>query len=96
MGVFLFIIEGLIIGTAAYFVIWLLTSPIKDVPGPLLAKFTNMWRLFNVWQGSAELTQLRLHRQCGPAVRLGPNCVSLSDPELIKTVYSTKSKWTKV
>ena len=72
------------------------TSPIKNIPGPVLAKFTNLWRLFNVWGGKAEATQLDLHRQYGSAVRLGPNCVSVSDPDLIKTIYSTKEKWTKV
>ncbi|CAG8980606.1 hypothetical protein HYALB_00013761, partial [Hymenoscyphus albidus] len=36
-----------------------------------------------------------LHGKHGPAVRIGPNVVSLSDPHLIKTVYSTRGNFLK-
>lgn len=70
-------------------------SPLKDIPGPFLAKITNLWRLFDVWGGRPELTQRMLHRKYGSAVRLGPNVVSLSDPRLIKTIYSTRGEYLK-
>ena len=71
------------------------TPRINHIPGPFLAKFTNLWRLINVWKGRADVTQLRLHKKYGPAVRLGPNMISLDDPTLIPIVYSSKDKWIK-
>lgn len=96
MGTTLLVLEAAAAVIIANVIITVLTSPINNIPGPILAKFTNLWRFFNVWRGKAEVTQLKLHRRYGPAVRLGPNCVSLSDPDLIKTIYSTKEKWVKV
>ena len=97
MGFVFNAVEALTTAAVAYFFInGLLQPSLNDIPGPFLAKFTNLWRLFNVWAGRAELTQLKLHHKFGSAVRLGPDCVSLSDPDLIKTIYSTKQKWAKV
>ena len=71
-------------------------SPLKSVPGPLVAKFTNLWRFFDVWGGRSELTLRMLHQKHGSAVRIGPNVVSLSDPRLIKTIYPTRGDYLKV
>lgn len=73
-----------------------LRSPLKDVPGPFLAKFTNVWRLINHYKATQISTQQRLHKELGPAVRIGPNTVSLSDPTLLRTVYSTRGEYIKV
>ncbi|KAK2602592.1 hypothetical protein N8I77_009110 [Diaporthe amygdali] len=72
-----------------------LRSPLKDIPGPLLAKFTNVWRLIDHYNATQISTQRRLHEKLGPAVRIGPNVVSLSDPKLLKTVYSTRGDYLK-
>lgn len=71
-------------------------SPLKDIPGPVLAKFTNVWRLIDHYNATQISTQRRLHEELGPAVRIGPNTVSLSDPTLLKTVYSTRGEYIKV
>lgn len=71
-------------------------SPLKPIPGPFVAKFTNLWRFFDVWGGRPELTLRKLHQRYGSAVRIGPNIVSLSDPRLIKTIYSTRGEYLKV
>ena len=77
--------------------LWLYArSPLKHVPGPFLAKFTNIWRLTNVLAGQSQRTQLRLHERYGSAVRLGPNLVSLNDPSLIKVVYDVRGNFAKV
>jgi hypothetical protein len=72
------------------------SSPIKNVPGPFLAKFTNLWRLLDTWGGRTELTHQLLHEKYGKAVRIGPDLVSLSDPELIRKVYDTRGTFVKV
>lgn len=73
-----------------------LRAPLKDIPGPFLAKFTNTWRLVDHYKATQISTQRRLHEELGPAVRIGPNIVSLSDPTLLKTVYSTRGEYHKV
>ncbi|KAL1867101.1 hypothetical protein Daus18300_006500 [Diaporthe australafricana] len=70
-------------------------SPLRDIPGPFLAKFTNVWRLIDHYRATQIPTQRRLHAELGTAVRIGPNVVSLSDPSLLKTVYSTRGDFLK-
>ena len=71
-------------------------SPLKAFPGPFPTHFTNLWRLLDVYRGRCDITHINLHRKHGRAVRMGPDIVSLSDPNLIKTVFSTKKPWKKV
>ncbi|KKA18016.1 Uncharacterized protein T310_8041 [Rasamsonia emersonii CBS 393.64] len=76
--------------------IWeFLFSPLKAFPGPLLAKFTDLWRVVAVLRGQFDSTNVRLHLKYGSAVRVGPNCISLGDPRAIRTVYATKDPWIK-
>jgi hypothetical protein len=70
-------------------------SPLKSFPGPAPTSFTNIWRLQDVFRGRCDITQTALHRKYGSAVRMGPNLLSLSDPNLISQVYNTKSPWLK-
>jgi len=72
-----------------------LSSPLKSFDGPFLAKFTNLWRLFDVKARRCDITQNKLHQKYGTAVRMGPNMISLSDPDLIKVVYTHKPRWKK-
>lgn len=71
------------------------TSSLKKVPGPFLARFSNLWRFLDAYGGRSELTQRTLHEKYGSAVRLGPNIVSLSDPALLRTIYNTRGDFLK-
>jgi len=68
---------------------------LKDIPGPRIAAYTKLWRLYDVYRGHAHTTAIALHKQYGPVVRIGPNHVSLSDPALIPIIYGTKEDYTK-
>ncbi|KAJ5919177.1 hypothetical protein N7466_010120 [Penicillium verhagenii] len=70
-------------------------SPIKSFPGPTAAGFTNIWRLQDVFKGRCDITHNELHRKYGSAVRMGPNCLSLSDPVVMNQVYNVKNPWRK-
>lgn len=70
-------------------------SPLKSFPGPPSASFTNIWRFQDVFRGRCDITHLNLHRKFGPAVRMGPNVLSLSDPTMIKVVYTARNPWLK-
>ncbi|KIX02572.1 uncharacterized protein Z518_08513 [Rhinocladiella mackenziei CBS 650.93] len=70
-------------------------SPLRKFDGPFAAKFTDFWRLIDTYRGRCDITQTKLHRKYGPAVRIGPNIISLSDPGMIKTVFNVKAPWKK-
>lgn len=76
------------------------TTPLKDVPGPFLARFTRLWFFRSIWNGHAHLDNIALHRKYAkdgqffaPVVRLGPNMYSISRPD--RTVYGIGSKMPK-
>ncbi|TGO46446.1 hypothetical protein BCON_0325g00140 [Botryotinia convoluta] len=79
----------------SYLAWYYFTSPLKSIPGPFLAKFTNFWRLIDTYNGRAEPTHKFLHEKYGQAVRIGPNLVSLNDPNLVRTIYSLKGDFLK-
>ena len=73
-------------------------TPLRDVPGPWLARYTSLWKLWEVHGGTFEKTNVELHRKYGPVVRLGPNEYSIDDPDAAKIIYGhgrpfMKSAW---
>ncbi|KPI44357.1 Pisatin demethylase [Cyphellophora attinorum] len=58
-----------------------------SIPGPLLARFTNLHRLFSVFCSSPHDDQVRLHDRHGPFVRLGPNMVSVRGAPYASQIY---------
>lgn len=65
------------------------------VPGPTLAAFTDLWRLFTVWSRDSHSTYLKLHKKHGDFVRIGPNCISISKPDLIPVIYGIGKGYVK-
>ncbi|OJD11953.1 hypothetical protein AJ78_07386 [Emergomyces pasteurianus Ep9510] len=64
-------------------------------PGPFWAKSTDIWRLIDVYGRHPEITHLKLHRQYGDVVRLGPNTLSFADPKAVKAIYGLNKGYTK-
>src|ERR1700744_1165050 len=69
---------------------------LNKYPGPALARFTDWWRFFDVLGRRPDITHLKLHRQYGDVVRLGPNMLSFSNPKALKTIYGLNKGFTKV
>lgn len=67
----------------------------RNVPGPFLAQFTNLWRFFLVRGRSSHETYLRLHKKYGDLVRIGPKCISISKPDMIPTIYGIGKGYVK-
>lgn len=42
-----------------------LTSPLRSIPGPFLARFTKLWYLWRVYNGHFEQENIALHRKYG-------------------------------
>lgn len=69
---------------------------LAHIPGPVLARFTNIPRLSWVLSYRAHDIHTTLHRQYGPLVRFGPNMVSVADPAEVNTIYGFGKPWIKV
>ncbi|KAK5170590.1 uncharacterized protein LTR77_005179 [Saxophila tyrrhenica] len=70
-----------------------IASPLREYPGPFLAKFTDWWRVANTVD--SHNIALRLHEKYGPVVRMGPNVLSISDATYAKIIYSTRGNYLK-
>lgn len=88
--------------SAAFVVLYILyvllapfLSPLRRVPGPFYARFTNLFYLNRVRNGGFQHENVALHRKFGPLVRLGPKLVSIDDPSALKTIYGIGSKFPK-
>lgn len=92
---FLWALLSLLIGIAAWCLYSAVTSPLRTVPGPAWARFTNMWYVQRLLWGHFGRENLSLHLKYGNVVRLGPNLFSVRDPASIKQVYGIGTKFAK-
>lgn len=70
---------------------------LHSIPGPLCASLTDIWRLVSVARGHHQDTIIELHRRYGSKlIRIGPNTVSVVDPEAVKVIYGLNNGFTKV
>jgi hypothetical protein len=69
---------------------------LNKYPGPLLAGLSDWWRFFVVYGRRPDITHIKLHRQYGDIVRLGPNDLSFADPKAIKQIYALNKGFVKV
>ncbi|KAL1845042.1 hypothetical protein VTK73DRAFT_1294 [Phialemonium thermophilum] len=87
----------LVFGTAV--LAWLLRNRyhngLNKYPGPFLASLTDWWRFVDVYRRRPDITHQKLHAKYGSVVRLGPNCLSFSDPRAMKTIYGLNKGFIK-
>lgn len=76
---------------------------LSHIPGPQLAKYTNLWGAWTALQlsraksGAAVASFSRdLQRNYGSVVRTGPKTVTILDPQAIPLVYGVRAKLDKV
>ncbi|KAF9231318.1 cytochrome P450 [Melanogaster broomeanus] len=60
----------------------------RRIPGPLLAKFSDLWIGWTASQGHRSDIVHELHKKYGTFVRLAPNHVSIADPDALQIVYA--------
>ena len=91
---------GLALGAGGFFVLYFIIDfirdPLRDIPGPLLARFTRWWYFIEIYKGSFELTNVELHKKYGPIVRIAPHEYSIDDVEAAKTIYGHGNAFVKV
>lgn len=65
-------------------------------PGPFLAKFTDWWKVYHLHKRDYPETLRRWHEKHGPIIRIGPNHLSIGDPNEVVKVYRTSPVLNKV
>ncbi|KAE8150726.1 cytochrome P450 [Aspergillus avenaceus] len=86
-----------IVAFTIYLVIHSHTAGLDHIPGPFLARYTNLhaW-LYAQWYWGTNVCYLRrLHGEYGDVVRVGPRRVSVSNPDAIQTIYGMKASLNK-
>ena len=90
LAILLSIILVLCYGSAAF------RKDLRALPGPLLARFSGLYRLSLVCRGDAPQNYRNVHEKYGVIVRVGANHVSVSDPSMIPVIYGIGTKFHKV
>jgi cytochrome P450 len=70
------------------------SHPLHHIPGPVLARSTQLYQLYQLYLGRPRVNQQQLHDHYGPVVRIGPNEVSICDAPMLQPVFGGKP-WQK-
>ena len=62
-------------------------TALKHIPGPFVAKFSNLWLLLQARQGKRYESVNEAHAKYGKLVRLQPDHISIADDSAIPIVY---------
>lgn len=63
-------------------------SPLRNVPGPFLAKYTDLWHLWRVWRGQFEQDDVALHKKYGASMSSETSqtkAITKSNPSSLRT-----------
>jgi len=52
-------------------------APIKDIPGPFLASFSNLWLVLQILKGHTEAETIELHKKHGEKTQTPMQCKKL-------------------
>ncbi|KAL6796946.1 sterigmatocystin biosynthesis P450 monooxygenase [Trichoderma sp. SZMC 28012] len=74
---------------------FVLTSPLRALPGPRVSLWTNLVLKRAVVTGTRVHYVHALHQKYGPIVRLSPNEVSVADPQSVQAIHKINSGYTK-
>jgi hypothetical protein len=73
---------------------------LSDIPGPLIAQYTDAWNLYATYKAIHTDDKASYHHQLqskyGNVVRTGPRTVSIFDPAAVAVIYGVRSKLNKV
>lgn len=71
-------------------------DPLRHIPGPVAARFTELWRTRRYALGGWHQDILDLHDEYGPVVRIAPNEISFVDKDALVQVYGHSTGTMKV
>lgn len=72
------------------------TDRLRRFRGPYLARYSDVWKFWTTVTGWHKPPfQVRLHRNYGDVVRIGPNTLSFSHPDAIRDIYGVDKHFAK-
>lgn len=63
------VIAASIVLLIVYYLISALFRPLRDVKGPVLARYTRLWEFYKNWQDQLEHVTVALHKRYGSLIR---------------------------
>ncbi|KAH8799759.1 cytochrome P450 [Xylogone sp. PMI_703] len=79
----------------AYIVVSFVRDPLREIPGPFLAKCTGIWLILLDNSGFRSQTLHKLHQKYGPVIRIGPAQLSFSTRQAMRDIYGLGSAYIK-
>lgn len=64
-------------------------NPFNSFPGPYLARLTKFDMVFHIFKHDSHHQLRRLHKKFGKYVRIGPNDISIADPDAVYVVHGS-------
>ncbi|KAI1264068.1 cytochrome P450 family protein [Xylariaceae sp. FL1019] len=90
----LFLATLVVGGISAYVIYQCFLSPLASFPGPFAAKISKIWRARFIYTGRSR-EMVEVHRKYGPVVRIGPNDLSVGDPDAFRQIYRSNGAFVK-
>lgn len=85
---------GAVVGSM--FLYRLFLHQLKAYPGPTAARLTQWWHVARIWKKADHFRHIdNMHKQYGEYVRIGPNLLSVSDPDIVDIVHATNTQFDK-
>ncbi|KAI0384298.1 cytochrome P450 [Hypomontagnella monticulosa] len=81
---------GLVFLAVAGFSYQLLLHPLRNYPGPLVAKLTNGYTGFFAFKRNLHIQLWRDHQKYGPVVRAGPNKLVFNSAAALRDIYQNE------
>lgn len=70
--------------------------PLRHFPGPKAAIYSQWWLVFKTHTNCTNFRVLdALHKQYGEYVRVGPNHLSVADPDMVEPLHNSGTKFVK-
>ncbi|KAK1833684.1 cytochrome P450 monooxygenase lolP1 [Podospora conica] len=68
---------------------------LRHVPGPALAQWSSLWMVKRLSSGRFHEAMCEVMEEYGPLVRIGPNELTCSDPDVLRRMSAARSLYTK-
>lgn len=67
----------------------LFVHPLRNIPGPPLAKVSRLWARVGNFNGCKSERVHAAHQLYGSSIRIGPNEISFADPSAVREIYNS-------
>ncbi|KAE8213520.1 hypothetical protein CF327_g2993 [Tilletia walkeri] len=81
--------------TSLWLIPFFLNTAAINIPGPFIAKFSDLWLILTAKDGHRSIKVHDLHLKHGKFVRLAPNHISIADPDALQPIYGHSTRTIK-